>query len=125
MAEDIQDYLKSHVFGAPQLKPDEKRAFLGNYRDRVALALTVSQLRTAKAEQLVRNVLRRYPGLRIYINGRMGKTIVNQYLKVAVSMDYPFTILAQNGMRVKQPLQENDFGLVIAGSKKITRPVVL
>ncbi|KRM99432.1 DUF1694 domain-containing protein [Loigolactobacillus rennini] len=125
MAEDIQDYLKSHVFGAPQLKPDEKRAFLGNYRDRVALALTVGQLRTAKAEQLVRNVLRRYPGLRIYINGRMGKTIVNQYLKVAVSMNYPFTILAQNGMRVKQPLQENDFGLVIAGSKKITRPIVL
>lgn len=125
MAEDIQDYLKSHVFGAPQLKPDEKRAFLGNYRDRVALALTVGQLRTAKAEQLVRNVLRRYPGLRIYINGRMGKTIVNRYLKVAVSMNYPFTILAQNGMRVKQPLQENDFGLVIAGSKKITRPIVL
>lgn len=125
MAEDIQDYLKSHVFGAPQLKPDEKRAFLGNYRDRVALALTVGQLRTAKAEQLVCNVLRRYPGLRIYINGRMGKTIVNRYLKVAVSMNYPFTILAQNGMRVKQPLQENDFGLVIAGSKKITRPIVL
>ena len=125
MAEDIQDYLKSHVFGAPQLKPDEKRAFLGNYRDRVALALTVGQLRTAKAEQLVRNVLRRYPGLRIYINGRMGKTIVNQYSKVAVSMNYPFTILAQNGMRVKQPLQENDFGLVIAGGKKITRPIVL
>lgn len=125
MAEDIQDYLKSHVFGAPQLKPDEKRAFLGNYRDRVALALTVGQLRTAKAEQLVRNVLRRYPGLRIYINGRMSKTIVNRYLKVAVSMNYPFTILAQNGMRVKQPLQENDFGLVIAGSKKITRPIVL
>nr|SFZ88924.1 DUF1694 domain-containing protein [Loigolactobacillus rennini] len=125
MAEDIQDYLKSHVFGAPQLKPDEKRAFLGNYRDRVALALTVGQLRTAKAEQLVRNVLRRYPGLRIYINGRMGKTIVNRYLKVAVNMNYPFTILAQNGMRVKQPLQENDFGLVIAGSKKITRPIVL
>ena len=125
MAEDIQDYLKSHVFGEPQLKPDEKRAFLGNYRDRVALALTVGQLRTAKAEQLVRNVLRRYPGLRIYINGRMSKTIVNRYLKVAVSMNYPFTILAQNGMRVKQPLQENDFGLVIAGSKKITRPIVL
>ncbi|ATO42672.1 YueI family protein [Loigolactobacillus coryniformis] len=125
MADDIQDYLKSHVFGQPQLKPDEKRSFLGNFRERVALALTIQQLRTVKAESLVRNVLTRYPGLRIYINGRMGKTLINRYLKVAVELDYPFTILAQNGMRVSQPLTEQDFGLVIAGTQKITRPIVL
>ncbi|ATO54364.1 hypothetical protein ATO00_02155 [Loigolactobacillus coryniformis subsp. coryniformis] len=125
MADDIQDYLKSHVFGQPQLKPDEKRSFLGNFRERVALALMIQQLRTVKAESLVRNVLTRYPGLRIYINGRMGKTLINRYLKVAVELDYPFTILAQNGMRVSQPLTEQDFGLVIAGTQKITRPIVL
>lgn len=125
MADDIQDYLKSHVFGQPQLKPDEKHSFLGNFRERVALALTIQQLRTVKAESLVRNVLTRYPGLRIYINGRMGKTLINRYLKVAVELDYPFTILAQNGMRVSQPLTEQDFGLVIAGTQKITRPIVL
>lgn len=125
MVDDIQDYLKSHVFGQPQLKPDEKRSFLGNFRERVALALTIQQLRTVKAESLVRNVLTRYPGLRIYINGRMGKTLINRYLKVAVELDYPFTILAQNGMRVSQPLTEQDFGLVIAGTQKITRPIVL
>lgn len=125
MADDIQDYLKSHVFGQPQLKPDEKRSFLGNFRERVALALTIQQLRTVKAESLVRNVLTRYPGLRIYINGRMGKTLINRYLKLAVELDYPFTILAQNGMRVSQPLTEQDFGLVIAGTQKITRPIVL
>lgn len=125
MADDIQDYLKSHVFGQPQLKPDEKRSFLGNFRERVALALTIQQLRTVKAESLVRNVLTRYPGLRIYINGRMGKTLINRYLKVAVELDYPFTILAQNGLRVSQPLTEQDFGLVIAGTQKITRPIVL
>ena len=125
MADDIQDYLKSHVFGQPQLKPDEKRSFLGNFRERVALALTIQQLRTVKAESLVRNVLTRYPGLRIYINGRMGKTLINRYLKVAVELDYPFTILAQNGMRVSQPLTEQDFGLVIASTQKITRPIVL
>ncbi|MFC6171572.1 DUF1694 domain-containing protein [Loigolactobacillus jiayinensis] len=125
MSDDIQAYLKNHVFGQPQLKPDEKRSFLGNFRERVALALTIKQLRTAKAESLVRDVLARYPGMRIYINGRMGKTLINRYLKVAVAMDYPFTILAQNGLRVDKPLTDQDFGLVIAGSQKITRPVVL
>jgi len=37
MSDDIQAYLNNHVFGQPQLKPDEKRSFLGNFRERVAL----------------------------------------------------------------------------------------
>ncbi|MFL2029098.1 DUF1694 domain-containing protein [Loigolactobacillus zhaoyuanensis] len=125
MADDIQNYLKNHVFSQPQLKPDEQRTFLGNFRERVALALTIKQLRTVKAEALVRDVLARYPGMRIYINGRMGKTLINRYLRVAVATDYPFTILAQNGLRVTQPLTDQDFGLVIAGQQKMTRPIVL
>ncbi|ANK60737.1 DUF1694 domain-containing protein [Loigolactobacillus backii] len=126
MANEMQEYLRTHLFGTPQLKPDEKRAFLGNFRERVAMAVTVGQLRTPKAESVIKTVLTRYPQYRIYLNGRMGKTLINRYMRLAVALDYPFTILAQMGVRVQRDVTDRDFGLVIASPDgKIKRPVVL
>lgn len=124
---DIEDYIKSHIYGNPQVKPDEKRAFLGSFRERVALALTVAQLRNDQTKDLVAGVMKRYPQYHLYLNAKLSPSFINTYMGLAVKLDYPFTIITQEGMRVKgKGLMEENIGLTIADPQnKITRPIVL
>ncbi|WP_268913935.1 DUF1694 domain-containing protein [Lentilactobacillus sp. SPB1-3] len=114
MAENTEDFIRQHAFGNPQLKPDEKRAFLGNFRERVALALTIAELNNSKTPEMVVGILRGYPEYRMYLNGKMADSMINQYMKLAIAENYQFTILVQNGVRVEQKVSMRDFGLVIA-----------
>lgn len=126
MSEDLTDFIKSHAFGVPQLRPDEKRAFLGNFRERVAMAVTVRQLHSEQIYDLLASVLTRYPQYRIYLNGRMPQALVTTYMQQALAHDYPFTIMAQSGLRVARPITADDFGWVLASpTEKISRPILL
>lgn len=126
MAEDLSEFIKSHAFGVPQIKPDEKRAFLGNFRERVAMAVTVKQLADARMYYLLDEVLTKYPQYRLYLNGRMPTDMVDQYMEQALRHNYPFTIMAQSGMRVQHGVAQNDFGWVLAHpTEKISRPILL
>ncbi|EHO52606.1 YueI family protein [Lentilactobacillus kisonensis] len=126
MANDSEDYIKQHMFGNPQLKPDEKRAFLGNFRERVALALTISQLRQSETTAMVEKVITNYPEYRMYLNGKMDDTLIEDYMGMAIDHHYQFTVLVQNGVRVATHTGPNDFGLVIASpNEKIKRRILL
>lgn len=126
MAEDLEHFIKAMALGIPTIKPDEKRAFLGNFRERVAMAVTIRQLRDAQITAMLNSVLKRYPGYRIFLNGRMGESLVNQYMMQALAHQYPFTIMNQPGMRVTKRVLPTDFGWVLAHpTQKISRPILL
>ena len=118
MAEDLEHFIKAMALGIPTIKPDEKRAFLGNFRERVAMAVTIRQLRDAQITAMLDSVLKRYPGYRIFLNGRMGESLVNQYMMQALAHQYPFTIMNQPGMRVTKRVLPTDFGWVLAHPRK-------
>jgi uncharacterized protein YueI len=124
---DIEEYLKQNVFGKPQLKPDEKRKFLGNFQERVALALTVAQVRNLNNLVVVERVIKQYPQYHLFINGRLSSTYRVQLMTLAVNNNYQFTIIEQAHMRsATKPLVENDMGLVIADDRhSIDRPVLI
>ena len=126
MADSSEEYIKQHMFGNPQIKPDEKRAFLGNFRERVALALTIGQLQQAGTAEMVTKILKNYPEYRLYINGRMDQDLIDPFMDIAIKENYKYTILVQNGMRVDQRLSPDDFGLVGANpTEKIKRRILL
>ncbi len=125
MANESEDFIKQHMFGNPQLKPDEKRAFLGNFRERVAIALTISQLNSVQTQKMVIQIFDQYPEYRVYLNGKMPQQYIDTYMTLAIRHNYQFTILVQNGMRVDQPIHASDFGLVIASpNQKIKRRII-
>lgn len=126
MADSSEEFIKQHMFGNPQIKPDEKRAFLGNFRERVALALTIGQLQQSGTRELVKKVLANYPEYRVYINGRMDQDLIDPFMDLAIKAKVQFTVLVQNGVRVDQQLTANDFGLVVANpTEKIKRRILL
>ena len=70
----VEDYIKKNIFGKPQLKPDEKNKFLGNFAERVAIALTVSQVKNPDNVKIVENVMKKYPEYHLYLNGKIDVT---------------------------------------------------
>lgn len=124
---DVEDYLKKNIFGTPQLKPDERKKFLGNFQERVALALTVAQVRNPKNLPLIKRVMQRYPQYHLYINGRMSTSYRQELIRLAVTLNYQFTIIAQKNRRLPTlKLSEQEMGLVIADDRhKVTRPTLL
>ncbi|MQS75413.1 YueI family protein [Companilactobacillus halodurans] len=123
----VEDYIKQNVFGKPQLKPDEKNKFLGNFAERVAIALTVAQLKNDDNEKVVENIMKKYPDYHLYLNGKIDSHILDKYLRLSVKLKYKFTIVSQSGMRNKNSaLTDNDMGLVIANEgKPVDRPVLI
>lgn len=124
---DVEDYLKKNIFGTPQLKPDERKKFLGNFQERVALALTVAQVRNPQNLPLIKRVMQRYPQYHLYINGRLSTSYRQELIRLAVTLNYQFTIIAQKNRRLPTPeLSEQEMGLVIADElHKVTRPTLL
>lgn len=123
---DIEEYLKQNVFGKPQLKPDERRKFLGNFQERVALALTVAQVRRSENLPLIRQVMQRYPQYHLFINGRLSSTYRVPIMTLAVQLSYHFTIIEQANMRTAtKVLAETDMGLVIADDSHPVKPLLL
>lgn len=123
----VEDYIKQNIFGKPQLKPDEKNKFLGNFAERVAIALTIAQLKNPENVKIVENVMKKYPEYHLYLNGKIDSYILANYLQLSVKLKYKFTIVSQSAVRNKdRVLTDNDMGLVIANENKpVDRPVLI
>ena len=123
----VEDYIKKNIFGKPQLKPDEKNKFLGNFAERVAIALTVLQLKNASNIKLVEDIMKKYPNYHLYLNGKIDSYILDNYIQLSVKLGYKFTIVTQAPMRKgNRILTDSDMALVIADENKpIGRPVLL
>lgn len=123
---DVEEYLKQNVFGKPQLKPDERRKFLGNFQERVVLALTVAQVRRSENLHLIRQIMQRYPQYHLFINGRLSSTYRVPIMTLAVQLSYRFTIIEQANMRTTtKSLTETDMGLVIGDDRNPVKPLLL
>ncbi|WP_125764261.1 YueI family protein [Companilactobacillus hulinensis] len=124
---DVEDYIKKNVFGKPQLKPDEKNKFLGNFAERVGIALTIAQLKNPDNLKTVEGVMKKYPQYHLYLNGKIDSYILDKYLQLSVKLKYKFTIVSQSAVRNRERVMtDNDMGLVIADeSKPIDRPVLI
>jgi len=123
----VEDYIKKNIFGKPQLKPDEKNKFLGNFAERVAIALTVAQLKNASNIKLVEDIMKKYPHYHLYLNGKIDAYILDNYIQLSVKLEYKFTIVTQSPVRKGSgTLTDADMALVIADENKpIGRPVLL
>ncbi|WP_125771023.1 YueI family protein [Companilactobacillus furfuricola] len=123
----VEDYIKKNVFGKPQLKPDEKNKFLGNFAERVGIALTVAQIKNLDNVATVEKIMKRYPKYHLYLNGKIDSYLMDEYLKLSVKLNYKFTIVMTAPVRNgRKEVTDSDMGLVIADeSKPINSPVIL
>lgn len=66
--DDLEKAVFVGVHGTPELRPDEKRRFLGFFRERVIEAVTVQQIRTKEGLQAMKKALQDPRGVELVIH---------------------------------------------------------
>lgn len=103
----VDDILQQGIHGKKEIKPEERRKFLGTLRERIIVALTQSQVRESGVYKEVEEQMRRNPAAHLLLNGNMNYSELSKYVKLASRHNIKHTMVANKE-------HETDIGLVLA-----------
>lgn len=103
----VDDVLKEGMYGPKKIKPEEKRQFLGTYRERVIIALKVGQVVEQKVYPQVEQTMKEHPTSHLFLNGNISYEQLSKYVKLANKYKIENTIVTNKE-------HETEIGLVLA-----------
>lgn len=114
MAKDVQDYLEKGMYGAPQIKPDEKRKYLGTFRERIYLSMTLAEMSKANNLAYFKEELTKNPNHQVLINAALAPHLQNTYMVASQKANCSFKIVD-----TENQTQPEAIGLVYAGEEAV------
>ncbi|MDF7637395.1 DUF1694 domain-containing protein [Leuconostocaceae bacterium ESL0958] len=93
---DVNERLEQgqHSGSGPELNPDEKRRYLGTFRERVVAAVKASQVDDANVKSRFQELLQSWPEATVAIDQDVCGDGYLDYLTMAVSAGNPYTLLS-------------------------------
>lgn len=110
----VEDYLKEGIYGQKEIKPDERRKFLGTLRERVVIALTQAQVRETGTYSQVEEQMKEYPNAQVFLNGNMNYQYLSKYTKICSKYDIEYTMVTNKEYN-------SELGLVLAVDEAIDK----
>lgn len=111
----MTSHLDNAMYGPPKLHPDEQRTYLGTFRERVSLLMSIEQLQNGKYLAAFQAELVAHPDYQVIFNGHTGMSALKPYLQVAGQLQRAFTIVQDDFYGAKP----TDSGLVVISKKAI------
>lgn len=111
----MTSHLDNAMYGPPKLHPDEQRTYLGTFRERVSLLMSIEQLQNGKYLAAFQAELVSHPDYQVIFNGHTGMSALKPYLQVAGQLQRAFTIVQDDFYGAKP----TDSGLVVISKKAI------
>lgn len=111
----VDSRLQNAIHGTPKLNPDEQRRYLGTFRERVAISMTVSQIKTHQYEVPFVAQLKKHPDYQLLINGNIDQHLIGPYLKAASQESLKFTIKTDSIYTTN----DQDLALILAAPDSI------
>ncbi|WP_453991768.1 YueI family protein [Bacillus nitroreducens] len=105
--QNVDDYLQQGIYGAKEIKPEERKKFLGTIRERVVWALTQSQVRENKVFQEIQDACKKDNRVHMYLNGHMNYRFLSKYVQLAGQYNIQYTLVTNKEYN-------SDLGLVLA-----------
>ncbi|QNF31136.1 YueI family protein [Metabacillus sp. KUDC1714] len=107
LSENIDDYIQQGIHGVREIKPDERRRFLGTLRERVLVVLTKQQVREKGTYIEVEELMKKNKEATLFLNGTMNYTYLSDYIKLANQIGTKFLISTNKEY-------DSELGLVLA-----------
>lgn len=111
---ELEELIQQGIYGPKQIKPDERRRFLGTLRERVVIVLKNSQVREKKLYTEVKQAFGEYPEAHLYLNGELDYSDLSRYIQLAKAHRIAFSIVTNKE-------SSTDIGLVLACSHAINK----
>ncbi|MFP3512084.1 YueI family protein [Peribacillus sp. SIMBA_075] len=113
----VEDYLEQGIYGPKEIKPEERREFLGTLRERVVIVLKKSQVFEMNVYPEIEQMMKRHPRSNLFLNGQMDYQYLGKYIKLAISHNIPYKIVLNKD-------HNSDLGLVLAENNAINNEVI-
>ncbi|GAB6092453.1 YueI family protein [Furfurilactobacillus curtus] len=91
---DPNQRLSNAIYGAPKVNPDEQRHYLGTFRERVTLSMSVAELKSGQYLDAFTTELEQQDEQNntILLNGNLGQDTLGPYIRAATMHAVAFTI---------------------------------
>lgn len=109
---ELEQTIAFGLHGPPEIKSEEKRQYLGEFRERVLLTLTKAQVMRSAIFPEILEALKDSRSTKMLIYGDIPYRFRNKYQKLATSMGKPFTV-------IHDPDLKGPIGLVIASDHAV------
>ncbi len=100
----IQDYLDKGLYGAPQIKPEERDHYLGTFRERVYLTMTVAEMEAKENLPFLKQEIQINPSGKFLINANIADNLQTIYMQLAQEKHCEFTIVNNFSVHEKDSL---------------------
>lgn len=120
MAEDnLQKHLDAGRYGVPKINPDEQKEYLGTFRERCLLSMTIKEMRDKDNEAGLLMEIHKEPTARLLINGAISTSLQQRYMSIATKEKVDFTI-------VSDAVADTDskIGLLLVADYAVNVPVI-
>lgn len=115
MAKDeLQKHLDSSRYGVPKLKPDEQRKYMGTFRERCYVTMTIAQMKNERDKKNFLKELSAHPNGTVLLNGKMDMTLQSAYIKMINTQGGHFTIVNE-----AQSSEPDSLGLVLTADHAV------
>lgn len=118
MSEDqsnVEKRIQNSVYGTPKVKPDEQRKYMGTFRERVWLTITVAEAKQQDWSTALQQELQTHPDSLVIINGNLADQFTRNYITVANQMSAQFTI--KTGTDTKT--NDDNFAVVVTDHQAV------
>lgn len=91
--DDLQKHLDNARYGTPLLKPDEQKKYMGTFRERCYLTMTIAQMKDTINRNNLLKELAKYPDAFVLLNGAMDMDLQAGYIKLLTEQQTTFTVV--------------------------------
>ncbi|MBU3829326.1 MAG: YueI family protein [Candidatus Limosilactobacillus merdavium] len=112
---DMEQRIDNAIYGTPKIKPDEQRKYLGTFRERVCLTISVAELQERDWSSLVAQELSRGIGNQVFLNGNLPHDELHNYIKAATDANANFTLKTDPEFRTNP----DSLAVVVAAKKAV------
>lgn len=109
------EHLQNAIYGTPKVNPDEQRKYLGTFRERVGLTISVKELSSCDwTNEFSQELAQDYVQI-IFINGNLPQEKINPYIMIASKSGINFTMKTNPEFRT----EPDNFAIVVANKQAI------
>lgn len=102
----MKDVIDRALYGAPEIKPEERSLFLSTILERIHLAITKKQVIDKGMYPEALTLMKTKENVHLYINGNLSYQNYSNYIQEANKLGIRFTIVT--------PTKPTPFGLIVA-----------
>ena len=119
MPDDLNKRLEQSQYGTPKVNPDEQRKYLGTFRERCYISMTLSQMEKTNNKEQLQKHLADYSESSLLINGRLPEDLQETYIAIASQSQKKFTVVDGQSPKEKDPI-----GLLVISSHAVNEDVI-